>query len=365
MTKKITINGKEYGFEGTPEDMNKNVFTSGSISTGGKTYKNFNDLPPEIKVKIQEGLKGIRNVPFAKGILKAFGLDINNLQNMQLNSGNGSFKNSIGGNSTGNNPFGGQHGGGGPIGGGFSGGNNPFQQQFGNPMFNGKKSGAGWIVGCVIGVLSLGGFIWLMTFGLANLGSNWEESFDLQGDPTHFDPIATVNEMRSHFDPNAKLSSIDISYVKSDGTLDLKATSYRPTARYDFYRELSEPPKDAPPVGAGGTKEGKWYEPVDVEVFEPGQWRHVKRIGGGVSTEYSYIHKGIDVDRGTPTTSPSDFVEDPKCPLADLWKTAIEKGAPADAVASVDYDDSGYDFRISDAGISLEFDFDCKLKEKL
>lgn len=347
MTKKITVNGQEYNFEDQPDDKKKNVFMDSSIVSGGKTYKNFNDLPPEVKAKIQESLSKVQNVPFAKSILKMFNLDINNLHNMQLNSGSDPFKNPTG-NS---NPFG-----------NIPGGSNPFQQ-FGNPMFSGKKGGgAGWVIGFVILFLGLGGVIWLMSFGIANIGSTWEESFELKGDPTHFDPIAAVEEMRSHIDPNAKLSSIDISYVKSDGTMDLTVTSYRPNTRYQFYRELSEPPKDAPPVGAGGTKDGKWYEPVDVDVFEPGQWRHVKKMGGGVSTEYSYIHKGIDLDRSTPTTSPSEFVDDPKCSIADFWKEAIRQGAPADAVANVSYDHYGYEFDIYDADVDLEFDFDCQLK---
>jgi len=371
MAKKITMNGKEYNFDDLPDDMKKmlkdsnqngipdiadqgvnntlsvnsnnpnpNVFVDTNIVSGGKNYKSFNDLPPELKAKIQQGLGKLKNIPFAKSMLKMYGLDVNTINNPQMNPGNSPFDKN-------NNQFGGS--------------NSPFNQPS-NPLFTGKKSNSGGIIAVLVFLL-IGGFVALIIFATTSLGTMWEESFDLQGDPTHFDPIKAVGEMRLHIDPNAKLSSIDISYIRSDGTMDLTVQTYRPNVNYQFYKELAEPPKDAPPVGAGGTADGKWYEPVDADVYEPGQWRHVKRMGGGVSTEYSYVNKGIDLDRSTPITNPSEFVDDPTCSIADLWEAAIKKGAPASAVASVDYDSGGYVFSISDANIRMEFDFDCKLKE--
>lgn len=332
------------------------------ITVNGKDYDNFNDLPPEFREKIQKNLGKIKNIPFAKGLLKMYGMDINNLSAL---GGGGSSGEMPSGNSDlsslGNNQFGGSQFSGNQFGGptGPSGPSGSPMGQFNNPFFN-KKSGGGIAV-VVTMILILGGVAGLI-FAITSMTSSWEETFDLQGDPSRFDPFAAVNEMRSHIDPNAKLGKININYVRADGTMDLTA-KFRPTADYDFYRELAEPPKDAPPVGAGGTTTGKWYEPVQAEVYVPGQWRHVTRMGGGMNTEYSYVNKGIDLDRDPPTTNPSEFLEDPKCKIADFWKIALRKGAPADAVARVEYNTRGYDFRISDAGINLEFDENCKLKE--
>lgn len=366
---KITINGKEYDFSDPDElkkimeshndgfspseqglagsgDENMKIFTDNNIVAGNKVYKSLNDLPPELRAKIQQNLGKLKNIPFAKSMLKMYGLDIDNPGNMQQNSGNNPFGN----NYQSSDPFK-----------NIPSSNSPFNNQPSNPFGSSGKSSMGLII-TVVALLGVGGFVAFMIFGINFITSSWEETFELTGDPTHFDPIASVNEVRSHIDTNAKLSSIDIMYVRSDGTMDLKVTSYRPNVTYDFYRELAEPPKDAPPVGAGGTTTGKWYEPVEADVYEPGQWRHVSKMGGGVSTEYSYMNKGIDLDRSDPTTSPDTFVDDPKCSAKDLWKIAIQKGAPADAVANIDYDDGGYNFYISNADINLDFGMDCKLK---
>ncbi len=338
------------------------------ITVNGKDYDSFNDLPPEFRDKIQKNLGKIKNIPFAKGLLKMYGLDINNIPTLGNNvssGGGGQFGGMPTGNnnidSLGNNQFGGSQFSGNQFGGptGQSGPSGPPLNQFNNPLM-GKKTGGGIAV-VVTMVLIIGGVAG-MIFAMTSLTSSWEETFDLKGDPTRFDPFAAIDEMRSHIDMNAKLSKISVNYVKADGTMDLSA-KYRPTVDYDFYRELEEAPEDAPPVGAGGTKTGKWYEPVQAEVYVPGQWRHVTRMGGGMNTEYSYVNKGIDLDRDPPTTTPSEFVEDPTCTIADFWKVAIKKGAPADAVARVDYGTRGYDFRISDAKINLEFDNNCKLKD--
>lgn len=321
---------------------------SPKITIAGKEFEDFENLPPEVKAKLQEKLSSLKNVPFAKSILKTYGMNLDDFGNMT----SGKSDPLLGNKQPEGNQFGGSQ---------FSNNSSNFSfSQSSDPFRSGKKTN-GAVIGIVITVLILGAVAG-MIFGMNALTSSWEETFALTGDTTHFDPIASVNEIRSHIDPNAKLSSIEISYIRSDGTMDLSA-KYNAKATYQFYRELAQPPKDAPPVGAGGTVNGKWYEPVSAEVYEPGQWRHVTKMGGGVSTEYSYENKGIDLDRDNPTAAPQKFVDDPKCQIKDFWKIAIGKGAPADAVARVDYGDSGYEFRISDADISLKFTNDCKLNK--
>ena len=321
---------------------------SQKITIDGKEFDDFENLPPEVKAKLQEKLGSLKNVPFAKNILKTYGMNLDDFGNISSEkTPDPLFENK----QPEGNQFGGSQ---------FSNNSSNFSfNQSSDPFRSGKKSHIGLAIGgvmlvCILGVAGL-------IYGINQLTSSWEETFALTGDTTHFDPIASVNEVRSHIDPNAKLSSIGIDYIRSDGTMDLSA-KYNAKTEYKFYRELAQPPKDAPPVGAGGTVNGKWYEPVSAEVYEPGQWRHVTKMGGSVSTEYDYMNKGIDLDRDDPTATPQKFVDDPKCQIKDFWKIAIEKGAPASAVARVDYDDSCYEFRISDADISLIFTNSCKLE---
>jgi hypothetical protein len=193
--------------------------------------------------------------------------------------------------------------------------------------------------------------LFISGFGLA-------DTRPVPGDSRHFDPIAAYPVIVDYAGGKSNLVSIFALYVRSDGTLDLNA-SYRPYVTYEFYREMDTPPADAPPVGAGGTVSGTWYEPVQIRAYEPGQWRRVS--GGGVG--YTYMNQGMERDTSSPTTNPSDeFVDMPVCSFKQLWDVALTKDAPKDAVATIEYDIDGYEFRISDTSISLEFDFDCQLK---
>lgn len=222
-------------------------------------------------------------------------------------------------------------------------------------------------MGCLLWAIALGvlipvaiGFLILPLF---RSGFGLADTRPVPGDPRRFDPVAALPGVRDYAGEKANLVSISAYYVRADGTMDLNA-SYdpKPNVTYEFYREAS-PPENAPPVGAGGTAGGAWYEKVTISAYEPGQWRHVTRIGGGVSTEYSYENQGMERDIDSPTATIYDtFVPDPACSFTRLWSTALERGAPADAVAIIEYDSYGYDFSISGADISLEFDQDCKLR---
>lgn len=357
---KITINGKEYDGDSFSNDNNEQkntAFFGSNLEVNGKKYSNVNDLPPHVREMLQKKLGKINNMPFLKNFLQQYGLDLNQLQ-QGGQTNNASSQQDLKAMMAGNNIYSGKD----PFGNSFSGSGGPNGPSGSQPTFipMGAVKKAGCTAG-IIGVAVVVAGIGAMMFFINQLTGSWEETFELSGDTTHFNPITAVNEIRSHIDPNAKLASIDINYVRADGTMDLSA-KYRPTAEYEFYRELPEPPKDAPPVGAGGTVNGKWYEQVEADVYEPGQWRHVKSVGGGVSTEYSYSNKGIDLDRSsTPTATPPEFIEDPQCEIKKFWDEAIKKGAPKDAVARVSYDKQGYEFRISDADINLEFGNDCKL----
>jgi len=186
--------------------------------------------------------------------------------------------------------------------------------------------------------------------------------------PTAFDPVAHYGEVLDFVRDGAldiegiRLVSVRASFVRSDGTLDLTASSYSPSVTYEFYRETS-PPADAPPVGAGGsTSDNLYYEDVSIRVYEPGQWRSVTQVGNGARLSYTYMNRGMDRDIDPASGSLPDFISAPSCSFADLWAVAIEQDAPANAVAVINYDDNGYRFRINDLDISLRFNSNCQLQ---
>ncbi|MFH1620629.1 MAG: hypothetical protein ABIB04_00925 [Patescibacteria group bacterium] len=219
------------------------------------------------------------------------------------------------------------------------------------------------IIAIVVSILGLGLLIGGLIVGITWYTSSIvEQTVPVPGDPTRFDPIASLSEIQSFAGEGSKLLSINALYVKSDGTMDLTA-SYHPSVEYQFFRETS-PPKDAPPVGAGSSPNGAWFEPVTIKAYEPGQWHHVK-IMGGVSTEYSYRNNGMERDTSKPVSSPPGTpLSDPACAFSDLWRTALDRGASASAVAIIEYNDDGYIFTINDTDITLMFDSECKLKNK-
>jgi hypothetical protein len=157
------------------------------------------------------------------------------------------------------------------------------------------------------------------------------------GDGSHFDPIAAYDAVHKFAGDTLDLASITITYVRSDGTLDLMAP-YDPNVDYRFMRELLTPPPNSPPVGVKGVTDQKWDNQVEV-LIQPSR---MISVGGDV--------QGL-IRAAAPT-----------CSLTTLWSTAIEKGAAKDAVATVRYDHNGYNFRIKNTSTDLNFDTDCHLK---
>lgn len=211
--------------------------------------------------------------------------------------------------------------------------------------------------------LLVGGILFYITRGDIIGGLFYQGTVKPPGDVNNFDPITTFSEVRSYAGENVRFVSMLASQVRSDGTMNLKAEYLpNPYLDYRFYLELSQKPKDAPPVGDGGTN-GKWFQPVTVNIRNPGKWLYMKRIGGDYNFEGNYLHQGMEKD-----VSPAlgviyeKVAEPPVCPLKDLWKIAQTKGASADAVADIKYDANGYNFRINDLNIDLQFGVDCNLK---
>jgi hypothetical protein len=187
---------------------------------------------------------------------------------------------------------------------------------------------------------------------------------ELPGDANAFDPFVALAAVTAFAGEGAQLAEIEAMQVRSDGTQNLNATYDPPVPRteYTFYREVPRP-ADAPPVGAGGTTSGAWYEPITIEAYRPGQMSQIRRTGGGISISTQFVNQGLKREAEDPTSNLSffeGFVEPPACTTRQLWALALEEGAPADAVATITYDGEGYQFSISGAGFSMDFDANCK-----
>lgn len=187
------------------------------------------------------------------------------------------------------------------------------------------------------------------------------ETQAITGDASNFDPLESLAQAQAMAGEDAKLATIDATYVRADGTMDLTATySPAPRTEYTFLREI-ERPADAPPVGVAGSTAGPWYEPITIEAYRPGQQRRVTSTGGAVNTSFTYTNEGMTKQVEDPTTNPFDEIApEPTCDFVDLWKAAIKEGAPEEAVAIIQYDAEGYTFNIVGT-IVVRFDHDCKV----
>src|SRR5258708_15523220 len=79
----------------------------------------------------------------------------------------------------------------------------------------------------------------------------------IPGDAAKYDPIASFPQIVQFAGGNLKLLSMDMKFVKADGTLDLTA-DYGPEVYYYFAHVLDSSPTNASPLGAGGNPGGTY-----------------------------------------------------------------------------------------------------------
>jgi hypothetical protein len=222
----------------------------------------------------------------------------------------------------------------------------------------------GGAVGILVAILAVFSPNTLSTLMGGALGVPMPQTRAIVGDASNFDPFAAVTQAQAMAGENAELVSIRVVQVRADGTQNLNA-DYKPPlpdTTYKFIRKVA-PPTNAPPVGAGGNTGGEWHETVTIRAYKPGSRSHTTRTGGGVSFSYDFVNDGFSLTTDSPSTSKSDTIVDPPtCSIAEFWKAGIDAGYPKDAVATVEYDASGY--RLSLIGYkSLSFDKACKVKK--
>lgn len=186
---------------------------------------------------------------------------------------------------------------------------------------------------------------------------------DPPGDPRAFDPVASYPEVARHAGAGVQLLSFTAVQVAADGRLDLRAAHVpAPRASYSFMRHAAAP-DNAPPLGAGGSEDGRWWQQVEVRLSRPGQRHRVRSIGAGGQASYQYVNRGMQrIESAASGRRPGRPVPAPRCALRDLWAAAIARGVPAQAVATIEYDATGYAFSIPGTRWSFDFDGDCRMR---
>lgn len=86
-----------------------------------------------------------------------------------------------------------------------------------------------------------------------------------------------------------------------------------PSVNYEFHREV-EAPNHAPPVGAGGSTDGRWYQSLRIEALKPGKRQQTTRIGDESAERIWYVTRGLDLHEGGVTGAPLQT----RCPPADV-----------------------------------------------
>jgi hypothetical protein len=183
---------------------------------------------------------------------------------------------------------------------------------------------------------------------LVGCGSNG--TVPAPGDPAHFDAMASLPAVEAFAGAGARLVSLHETGLRADGTVDLTLERARSNVQYAFVRDVPAP-ANAPPVGAGGSLDGKYHEDVDVDL---GQAR-LYTVNQNGST-YQYRFRGMQREATTGAGAASTATPPPHCDLATLWKGL---GAPPTAEAMVSYDASGWDLWVSGTELRTGYDADC------
>ena len=193
----------------------------------------------------------------------------------------------------------------------------------------------------------------LSMLALAACDCTYEGSVEIPGDVHAFDPVAAAPAVQRFAGPGARLAKLVIQHCPASGLLDLEAAYYpgwTVPARYLFVRPTQAHVDPSLPVGA--RPEVAPTEGVEVEVMKD-HWRHVSSNGSESDQHHRGMHASVE---SAPSDPPTAL---PACPLSRLWAVARTRGAPADAVATITYDATGYEFEIQGTPVALRFDASC------
>lgn len=178
----------------------------------------------------------------------------------------------------------------------------------------------------------------------------------IQGDPKFFDPIAEYDNIKIFAgDDNLKLISIDIEYIKRDGTIDLYA-KYKPTAIYTFIENINNKKDKDMPFGTENIK----IKLVMVKISKPYHIESWRVIDGGTNFRFHLgMFKKISIIN---TSFQYKAVEKPNCSIKRLWDNLKNKNIPENSVAVISYTDHGFNFSIKNSIHNYHFDKNGNLK---
>lgn len=176
------------------------------------------------------------------------------------------------------------------------------------------------------------------------------------GELTNFDPVASFAAMAAYAGPDAKLVVLRAYFVRTDGTMDLTA-EYRPHVDAEFVaRATAEDVADQGPLAPGsGFAVGDRLR-TGLVVQGPATY-HV--TSGG--SEWEEKHLGMGRRPAGKAAGDEKLIDPPRCGFGQLWQQALADGAPADVVANITYDDTGYTFAANGRDFRRRFGGDCTL----
>jgi hypothetical protein len=162
---------------------------------------------------------------------------------------------------------------------------------------------------------------------------------NIVGAPHAVDPLAQLPAARKLAIPGAELTSIELRYVKPDGTIDLEPPPDHGTGRAGFTFVVAPPPSRVDPCAPLGAPKppGEPFRGSDVTLDAQGL-----RVASSVGGNGSFMVFGL---RTTP-------LPEPACTTRQIWDAARAAGAPTNAVAHLTYrrsyggDRPSWDFKI-------------------
>ncbi|MBN2441572.1 MAG: hypothetical protein JXJ04_09495 [Spirochaetales bacterium] len=194
------------------------------------------------------------------------------------------------------------------------------------------------------------------------LFSCYENAADIPGNDRKFNPVTSYEKVHAFAGKDTRLISIYANLVKSDGTLDIKA-DYKPTVTYKFYRPIhKEEIKKGGPLGSGIKEQRNVYTAEEVTVTISYPHHYTLTINNG--EPQSKYDPGMNRTRYFNNKEYESLIAGPPGYTFEyVWEEAIRREVPADAVAVIYYDHTGYQFSIRDTSISYKIDIYGQLTE--
>jgi hypothetical protein len=163
----------------------------------------------------------------------------------------------------------------------------------------------------------------------------------LTGYPSRVDPVETLALARQIAERD-QLRRIIATGVGVDGTIDLEGT--HASARYEFDSAMGEGPE--PPRAPGTVRQARYCGRQSVQVTRSG------------------IFADPDQPRAPCRPRSGEPLPEPRCTPKQLWARALERRAPSDARATIEYyraqEGPAWRFSIPSAEISFTLFGDCE-----